>query len=435
MTDRNNLCALLVSIDEGFVEHMTRALYPHYRITHCRPQHDDIVQAIKSYEPDICFIDVDDLKWEDNHHIDLIEEANIITNVPIIVASYELTTSLVVECVRAGARDACQKDVAADEVLSIVEGLFRRRRGRRGDFAADLIVVLGTQPGVGATTTALAIAQDVARRLDPAQRILLIDFSLPPSEIPDLVDVETRYFLSDALQDTGRLDETFIENALSKMPSLPLYILPLCRTTEELQSLNDSDIAILLSVLKTYFHTIVLDANWSWNPNLTARFMLDADRPVICCSQSVTAIHGGVAILDVIKDRASEGFAFDLAVTRYSEAIYPWLDDVGETLGNTTQIHTIPEDRRFVDMSRNMATPLARDRRATKFEQSINALVSHLLPNLPQQGLSTWWQSEMSVRFDPRRLVRLLAKNWRKPRVANTNVAAASISKTGSRNR
>jgi pilus assembly protein CpaE len=424
MTERSTLRALLVSVDESFVERMTRALYPECGVTHCRPQHDELVHAIKSYEPDVCIIDVDDVKWEDNHHLDLIEKANIVTAAPIIVASYELTTSLVVESIRAGARDACEKDITHDEVLAIIEGLFKRRRGRRGDHTADLITVLGTQPGVGATTTALAIAQEISRRIGPTQRILLIDLSMAPSEIPDLVAVEPHYYLTDAIQDTGRLDETFVENALSKMADLPLYILPLCRTSEEAYSLNDSDITILLSVLKTYFHTIVIDANWAWNSNLTTRFLLDANRPVICCSQSVTAIHAGTFILNTIRARASDHFAFDLVITRYSTKIYPWLEDVGAALGNTARIHTIPDDRHFVEMSRNLATPLVRKRRITKFEQTIGALVSTFRPDLPAQGFTSRWQRISSDYFGLGRVVQPLIDRWRKPKTSNDESGA-----------
>lgn len=384
MTERRQPCILLISIDGTFVNAVTPALHPRYRVIHCRPQQADVDRSIKSFQPDVCIVDVDDLKWDDNFHLELIEGVSILTPAPVIVATYDLTTSLVVEALRAGARDVCEKAGSPGDIRDVVENLLKRRHKGHGDRTARLITVHGARPGVGATTTALALAQAIAQRLDEPERVLLIDFSLPPSEGPDLMALSPRYYLVDAIQDMGRLDETFMENALARTPACPLYLLPLCQSLTEVDTLETTDIVVLLSVLKSFFHTIVIDPNPGWRPELTRRFLLEADLPLLCASQSVTAIHAGVALLRTLAGEAQD-FDIHLAVTRHSAHLSPTADDMAAALDARDRLHVVEEDRPFVEMARNLGMPLVRPRGSTRFERSIQRLTDALLPDLPRR--------------------------------------------------
>jgi pilus assembly protein CpaE len=384
MTDRQQPCILLISIDGTFVNTVTPALHPRYRVIHCRPQQADVDRGIKSFQPDVCIVDVDDLKWDDNFHLELIENVTILTAAPVIVATYDLTTSLVVEALRAGARDVCEKAGSPADIRDVVENLLKRRHKGHGDRTARLITVHGARPGVGATTTALALGQAIARRLDEPDRVLFMDFSLPPAEGPDIMALSPRYYLVDAVQDVGRLDETFVENALARAADCPLYLMPLCQSLTEVEALETTDIVVLLSVLKSFFHTIVIDPNPGWRPELTQRFLIEADLPLLCVSQSVTAIHAGVALLQSLRSEAPD-FAFHLAVTRHSALLCPTPDDMAGTLGAEGRLHVVENDRPFVEMARNLGTPLVRAHGANRFERSIQRLADALLPDLPRR--------------------------------------------------
>jgi pilus assembly protein CpaE len=384
MTDRSQPCILLISIDGTFVNAVTPALHPRYRVIHCRPQQSDVDRGIKSFQPDVCIIDVDDLKWDDNFHLELIEGVSILTPAPVIVATYDLTTSLVVESLRAGARDVCEKTNAAADIRDVVENLLKRRHKGHGDRTARLITVHGARPGVGATTTALALAQAIAHRLDRPDRVLFMDFSLPPAEGPDLMALSPRYYLVDAVQDVGRLDETFVENALARSAAGPLYLMPLCQSLTEVETLETTDIVVLLSVLKSFFHTIVIDPNPAWRPELTTRFLLEADLPLLCASQSVSVIHAGVALMQSLRSEMHD-FTCHLAVTRHSALLSPTPNDMAATFGAEGRLHVVEEDRPFVEMARNLGEPLVRPHGGNRFERSIQRLADTLLPDLPRR--------------------------------------------------
>jgi|GEM_PF-4738276 len=408
MSERSQACTLLISIDESFVNAVTPALHPRYRVIHCRPQHGDVDRAIKSFQPDVCIIDVDDLKWDDNFHLELIEEVNLLTSAPIIVATYDLMASLVVDALRAGARDVCDKTGRTGDIQDVVENLLKRRHKGPGSQTARLITLAGARPGVGTTTTALALAEAIARRLDGAGRVLFMDFSLPPAEAPDLLALPPKYYLTDAIEDVGRLDETFVENALARLNRCPLHLMPLCRSREEVEALETSDIAILLSVLKSFFHTIVIDANPAWRPELARRFLNEADIPLICCSQSVSAIHAGVDMVRHVLSE-SDAFAFHLLVTRHCERISPRREDMAAAFPGRSTCHLIEEDRLFVEMARNLGETLIRPHGHGRFEKSVLRLADALMPDLPamrrhplfsRRSLTSWWKELRPVAAD-----------------------------------
>jgi Flp pilus assembly CpaE family ATPase len=372
MTERNAMTIVVVSADAQFVERVSNALFPHFQVVHGNPSGDNVEGLIASCNAAACIVDIDGASWDQEHETGLIGKLRGQSEqLPIIFATFDLSSATLIPAFRSGANDVLDKDFAPDELLAQADRLANRRMARLGHEAAPLCTFVGAREGHGKTTTTLAVSEILAERATSDERILLLDFSHPPAKIPDLVGMRATYYMTDGVHDLPRLDATMIDSAILRASPQSLYVLPLASTERGLNSISIDDVTKLVAVLRTYFSMVVADISWPWRTQLAMRLFLTAEHKVLCTSQSITAIHAASAFLDQVREASGSDVAYLLAVTRHDPALKPSLAEIQKALGAADAPFAIPDDRHGVEMARNAGETLAHIGRRSPFAKAV----------------------------------------------------------------
>lgn len=365
---------LVVSSDEDFAERVTSALFSRCSIVRGLPQLETLRGLIESTGVEAIVVDLDDVAWDGRNITELIVSLKAEQPAtPLIVASYNISATSLIPAMRAGANDVIDKDFAADDLIAQMDWLLQSRPAKRGSNSARILAVMGPKAGVGATSIAVGLAAELARRAGPTERVLLLDFGFPPSESVDLLGIKASYFMTDALGDLGRLDSTLIDGAFAQTKAPRLFVLPLAVDDENAQIAAQGDLAQLVDVLRSYFTAIVIDVNRALAPRVADRLFVDANASILVVDQSVTSIHGASAALDRMRRQINKDPEFTLVVSRHVARLRPTAEEIATAVRAKGRPFLVPEDRISVEGQRNLGT-LASDT-GSAFARAVRSIV------------------------------------------------------------
>jgi Flp pilus assembly CpaE family ATPase len=369
---------LLLTSDDAFAERVMKTLVPKFEVVRGIPRVDNLETLLSASNSDLCLVDIDGPTWDQPADLASIGEVKALAPaIPIVIATADLSIAVLLSAMRLGVNDVCEKDFASDELLAQIEKHGGQRTKPVGDRVASLVAFVGAREGSGTTTTALAFSEIVASRVGDDSWVLLLDFSHPPAEIPDLVGARPSYFMTDAVHDIGRLDATMIESAFIRASPRNLFVLPLAGTERGINSLSLDELVKLMMVLRTYFHSVVADVNWCWRTQLAIRLFRAAAHRIVCTSQSVTAIHAVTAFLTQLREVDGGQTNYRLAITRHDPSLKPTAAEIQGALGCRLPPYLIAEDRKYVELVRNAGEMLTRGSRSS-FVKSVQHLVDDL---------------------------------------------------------
>ncbi len=156
--------------------------------------------------------------------------------------------------IRAGARDYLIKPVDADtlgEALVRLEqpGDVLTARGR-------LVGLVGARGGVGGTTLAINTAFLMAERL--SRRTALVDLDIYTGSIALALDMEATRGLREAFDDPERVDEVFLQNAMTKFGK-NLHVMATEESFDDAVRMSDDKLLMLADTMRNNFDMTVLD--------------------------------------------------------------------------------------------------------------------------------------------------------------------------------
>lgn len=370
---------LLISSDADFVERASNVLHTRMRVAQVSAADDRLEAVAKSADPDLIIVDVDDVDWQVTGRMTTIEQIRaLFPDTPIAFTSYDISTSTLIPAMRAGANDVFDKSASGDEILVVADQWTSRRSLRAIAGDGRVITTMGLRGGVGTTTLCLALAQAL---LDSDQNfgpVLYLDFSTPPCEAGDLLDVKPNYSMLDAVNDLGRLDTSVVESAFARARH-GLYILPFALEDDLADPHEVNQIPNLILVLKSLFKYIFVDPNLdSFSRAVFDRLFSDSDVPILCTDQSVTSIHACSDFLHNIRQSVATQPQILLAINRYDPRISPSADGIAQTIRTGQDHHVIPWDRQHVDSHRNAGLPLIASGARTPFADSVRGLMARI---------------------------------------------------------
>jgi pilus assembly protein CpaE len=219
------------------------------------PQVDDLGE-ITDADPDVVIIDLDP---NPERALDVIE--NVCSNdasVTVMVHSAHANSELLVQCMRAGAREFLTEPVLPSSVgEALVRASVRRDEVRRlKKTTGKLLVFAGAKGGSGVTTVASNFAVALAK--ESGSKAALLDLDLQLGDAALTLGLTPKFSALDALENTTRLDADFLSVLLSKHAS-GLSVLAAPDTIPALQPPRNG-IEKLLRVARENFSYVVLDA-------------------------------------------------------------------------------------------------------------------------------------------------------------------------------
>ena len=179
------------------------------------PSLDDVPKLLEQHY-DVIIIDLDS---HPEYALELVESICAKGAATVMVYSVKADSELLVHCMRAGAREFLTLPFSQSTMAEALVRASARRPATRVPKKASgkLLVFLGAKGGDGATTLACNFAVAIAK--ESGQSTLLIDLDLPLGDAGLNLGVVAEYSTINALQNSARLDSSFLSKLLVKHSS------------------------------------------------------------------------------------------------------------------------------------------------------------------------------------------------------------------------
>jgi len=204
---------------------------------------------------DVALVDLD---TNPNLALDLVETISVRGLAVAMVYSAQVDPELLLRSMRVGAREFLTLPFNPGAMAEALVRASALRSANRPAQKADgrLLVFLSAKGGSGVTTLACNYAVSLAQ--DSGQKTLLIDLNLPLGDAAINLGIRPRYSIVNALQNSSRLDASFLSTMLTRHTS-GLFVLA---APSELATAQFSDDAVdkLLKVAREEFDYVVVDA-------------------------------------------------------------------------------------------------------------------------------------------------------------------------------
>jgi pilus assembly protein CpaE len=252
----------------------------------------------------------------------------------IVALGDGMDNQLVLNAMRAGARDF----VAYGSRSSEVAGLVRRLSKRLPPVAPNtqlggLTVMYGVQSSSDGALLANHMALVVQKS---GQQTLLLDLGLPRGDSLALLGLESSFHFGDALRHLRRLDATLIDSAFTSAEA-GLRILAYASNDEPLENTSAAELYMLLSALRQHFQHIVVNLTGQADSEALRTFVSHCDKLLWYTDQNVLNCRRNLAVLNQWREKGMKLDHGRLLIDRYLSNVAP----SSETLGKTFNLEVI----------------------------------------------------------------------------------------------
>ena len=188
----------------------------------------------------------------------------VLKNTKIVVTSYYMTSALVVQALRAGAREFLLKPLIREDFVAAIVKVKELIQDNIDDKTkCKVISVFSNKGGIGKTAIATNIAVEIANLTK--ERVALIDLNLQMGDVTTFLDLNPSFDVSYVINNLDKIDEDFVLSTLEKYKDTELYVLADPPTIREAQTITNQNITKLLNILKTVFSYIIIDTTSSFD--------------------------------------------------------------------------------------------------------------------------------------------------------------------------
>ena len=230
------------------------------------PSLDDLPRLLE-HRYDVIILDLDP---NPEYALELVESICAKSQATVMIYSAKADPDLLVRCMRAGAREFLTLPFSHSTVAEALVRAAARRPATRAARKAGgrLLVFFGAKGGSGVTTVACNFA--VALAQEQSETTLLIDLDLPLGDAALNLGIAAEYSTINALQNTARLDASFLSKLLTKHSS-GVSVLAAPGKFPGYEA-TDEAIDKLVAVARSEFDNIVVDAGSRLDLTNTALF-------------------------------------------------------------------------------------------------------------------------------------------------------------------
>lgn len=290
----------------------------------------------------------------------------------ILVVSASNDGSLILQALRAGAKEFLTQPVRIEDLLAALTRISQRRfgHGEHRPRGSQVIAVAGAIGGVGTTSIAVNLACMMAK--DPQNSVALLDLDMCLGDADVFLDTIPDYTLVDVAQNVARLDFALLKRSLTKHAS-GLYLLPRPVQLEDIPLITPDNLQRVIGLLKATFTHVVLDLSKAYTPvDLVALEM--ANEILLVTQLDLPCLRNVVRLMMSFGNMEGMAEKVKILVNRVGlENGQITLKKAEETIGKNI-FWQLPNDYRTMIDARNNGVPL--------YENSPRAAVTQSLAEL-----------------------------------------------------
>jgi pilus assembly protein CpaE len=338
-------------------------------------RYEFFADVVAQTNPDIGMVAID---ADPQKALDLVARLTTASaNCTVLVVSASNDGSLILQALRAGAKEFLTQPVRIDDLVAALGRINDRRFGSTGENrprGTQVIAVAGAIGGVGTTSVAVNLGCILAQ--NPQNSVALIDLDLCLGDAVVFLDTIPDYTLVDVAQNVTRLDFTLLKRSLTKHSS-GLYLLPRPVQLEDTSLITADDLQRVIGLLKATFTHLVLDLSKGYTPlDLVALEM--ANEILLTTQLDLPCLRNVVRL--VMSFGNMEGLAdkVKIIVNRVGlDSGQITLKKAEETIGKEV-FWQLPNDYRTMIEARNNGVPLIDSAPKAAITQSFLALAKAL---------------------------------------------------------
>jgi pilus assembly protein CpaE len=305
----------------------------------------------------------------------------------ILVASGSTDGSLILQSMRAGAKEFLTHPVKPEDLSAAIQRVSRQRFGDKASSARGCrtIAISGATGGVGATSIAVNLGCVLAA--DPQNSVVLVDLDLALGDADVLLDTIPEYTLTDVSQNISRLDLTLLKRSLTKHSS-GLYFLPRPVNLDDAQHVTAEDLQRVIGLLKASFTHLIFDTSKGFTR--LDMLALEASDDVLMVTQlDLPCLRNVVRLMQSFEEQPKLKDAVKIVVNRVGhDSGQISMKKAQDTLGRDVYWQ-VPNDYRVMVEVRNNGVPLIQQAPKAAITQSISQLGAALCGKLGGDEISS----------------------------------------------
>lgn len=304
---------------------------------------------------------------------------------PLVAVGSSAHAESVLAALRVGVRDFLDTTAPAADALQIVSRILEQLPVPLPPSAAvqgKIIAVLGARGGVGATTAALNLAMLAQRNTGKTELgALLLDFGMPIADAMLYLSLQNQFHFVEAVRNLRRFDPSFIRSAFG-MHSSGMAVLPLPAHLAEMRDISYEDAFSLLDLLRTFFHTQVIDLGGFSNTGFITQIVQQADAVLLVTDQSVGSIVSATQLLQSLREHGARTDAFQLLLSKYDTQLALSPEDIALRL-NVSPCAALPARALQIVQGINQGKALVETQPRDPYVRALEALLPQLVNSRP----------------------------------------------------
>lgn len=329
--------------------------------------------VIEQTTPDVAMVVLNN---EPEKGLELVEKLRDISNASILVVSSSTDGTLILQAMRAGAKEFLSQPVSAEELMAALNRISNARvgGGRGKSRGCTSIAVAGASGGVGSTSLAVNIGCALAA--DPSNSVALIDLDMAVGDADVFLDAIPDYTMVDVAENVSRLDFSLLKKSMTKHSS-GLYLLPRPVSLQDVPLVTPDAFGRVVGLLKATFSHLIFDLSKSYSEvdmvamreSKHVMLVTQLDLP---CLRNVVRLMMSFDEIDGMKEKVK------VVINRLGlDSEHIGLKKAQETI-NSEIFAKIPNDYRSMAEARNNGVPLIVQAPKAPITQSVVNLASAL---------------------------------------------------------
>ena len=311
----------------------------------------------------------------------------------IFLTSNSTDQNILINAMRAGAREFFGPYTEEPEITAAMERFVARQSKSRASFEpskpSQIISVMGSKGGVGATTIAVNLAVSLAAK-EHNKSVALLDMNLF-GDVPLFLEIEPSYTWKEITKNISRLDATFLKSIMSLDPS-GVYVLPSPAYLDTHNMATPDIIERLFKVMSLMFDFIVVDVGQLLNDS-ALKVLEVSDKVFLVAVQSLPCLAKMNKIQRTFRDLgypANENTF--IILNRYVKNANIEIEDVTKSMGKEV-FWSITNDYLTTISAINKGQPLAKIAPKKEITRSFVELAASLVdePEGKKKKKKRWW--------------------------------------------
>jgi pilus assembly protein CpaE len=293
-------------------------------------------------------------------------------NTALISVAENASTELLLQSLRAGAREFLQLPINAGELKTVLD--------RVADFCADqvetpkkkgrMVAVFSSKGGCGTSFIATNLAASTGART------VLVDLNLQAGDLPLFLGVDPKYSFADMAENRMRLDDSLISSFTTAYSS-SLSLLAAPKEADLADEIEPEHVFEVLQRLRESYDYVVLDPQHTFD-SITLAALDQSDEIVLVLTLDIPAIRSTQRALEIFDRLGYPRKKIRIVVNRWSKQIDLDLRHVEKFLGEPV-IGFVPSDYQTAVTSINLGRPLVQSEPNSKIALELKRLAQTII--------------------------------------------------------